>query len=147
MTSRRPTLIARIDQISGTSLRATLTVPTDVGVIIVDGKGFRIGQIGAFVKVPFGVGSLYGVVTGIGALGDLTGAAEPSFPDTQMTKSWLNVELVGETDISGNFKRGISQYPTIGDEIHLVSPTDLEVIYGNQEERQFITIGSVVGVT
>lgn len=142
MSGGRPTLLGRIERISGTSLRASLAVPTDVGVIIVDGKGFRIGQIGAFVQVPFGVGSLYGVVTGIGAAGDAT--AEPGRLG-ELSRSWLDVELVGETDLSGSFKRGISQYPTIGDEVHLVSPTDLEKIYGGQEERQFITLGNVVG--
>lgn len=142
MAGHRPTLIGRIEQISGTSLRATLAVATDVGVIVVEGKGFRIGQIGAFVQVPFGVGSLYGVVTGIGALGDATRQSDSG---TDAPRSWLNVELVGETDLFGNFKRGISQYPTVGDEIHLVAPADLERIYGGQEERQFVTLGNVVG--
>ena len=141
MSSSQPALIARIESIAGTSLRASLTVTTDVGVIIIDGQGFRIGQVGAFVQVPFGVGSLYGVVTGIGALGDSSAESEGA----ARLKSWLDVELVGETDLAGKFKRGISQYPTIGDEIHLVSPSDLEIIYGGQEERQYITIGNVVG--
>jgi hypothetical protein len=136
------TLLGRIERISGTTLRAALSVPTDVGIIVIEGKGFRIGQVGAFVQVPFGVGSLYGVVTGIGASGE---AFEESREMGNPARSWLDVELVGETDLSGRFKRGISQYPTIGDEIHLVAPRDLEKIYGGQEERQFITLGNVVG--
>lgn len=137
------TLIGRIEQIAGTTLRATLTVPTDVGVIVVNGKGYRLGQIGSFLCVPLGIGSLYGVVTGIGATQTAHNEPVPSTQGPQ--RSWIDVELVGETDLSGAFKRGVSQYPTIGDELHLVSSSDLETIYGGQEEREFIAIGNVVG--
>ena len=43
----------------------------------------------------------------------------------------------------GEFKRGISQYPTIGDEAHLVSEQDLTRIYGRQEAPNFVRVGSL----
>ena len=38
------------------------------------------------------------------------------------------VELVGET-IGGSFERGVSQYPSVGDSVHLAIESDLQVVY------------------
>ena len=56
---------------------------------------------------------------------------------------WLRVQLIGEGQRSGEFKRGISQYPTIGDEAHLVTEQDLGRIYGRPEAPNFVRVGSL----
>ena len=53
------------------------------------------------------------------------------------------MQLISEGQRLGEFKRGISQYPTIGDEAHLVSEQDLTRIYGRQEAPIFVRVGSV----
>ena len=55
----------------------------------------------------------------------------------------MTVQLVGEI-IDVSFERGISQYPTINDEVHLVTEDDLAKIYGTNESGQ-ISIGSLSG--
>jgi hypothetical protein len=56
---------------------------------------------------------------------------------------WLKVQLVGEGQRSGDFKRGISQYPTIGDEAHLVTEQDLTRIYGKPDAPNFVRVGNL----
>ncbi len=56
---------------------------------------------------------------------------------------WMTVQLVGEI-IDVSFERGISQYPTINDEAHLVTEDDLAKIYGTSDAGQ-ILIGRLSG--
>src|SRR5882757_8305930 len=51
----------------------------------------------------------------------------------------MTVQLVGEI-IEATFERGISQYPAIKDEVHLVTEEDLAKIYGTMDAGQ-VTIG------
>src|SRR5690606_15280614 len=39
--------------------------------------------------------------------------------------------------------RGLSQYPTIGDEVHLVSEKELENIYGQPDKPYFVRLGHI----
>ena len=41
----------------------------------------------------------------------------------------MTVVLFGEA-LAGQFERGVGQYPTVGDEVHIVTNADLEIIYG-----------------
>jgi DNA helicase HerA-like ATPase len=52
---------------------------------------------------------------------------------------WMTVQLVGEI-VEITFERGISEYPAIKDEVHLVTEEDLAKIYGTAEQGQ-VTIG------
>jgi hypothetical protein len=54
---------------------------------------------------------------------------------------WLSVQLVGEGARRGRFVRGISQYPSIDDRVHLVTEGDLETIYGPGEPQDFVEVG------
>ena len=55
----------------------------------------------------------------------------------------MKVQLIGEGQRAGEFKRGISQYPTIGDEAHLVTEQDLTRIYGRPDAPNFVRVGSL----
>ncbi|MGA7705248.1 MAG: ATP-binding protein [Solirubrobacteraceae bacterium] len=44
----------------------------------------------------------------------------------------MTITLFGEA-VGGHFDRGVGQYPTVGDEVHLVTSRDLEIIYGEPE--------------
>ncbi|MDY6908852.1 MAG: ATP-binding protein [Thermodesulfobacteriota bacterium] len=59
---------------------------------------------------------------------------------------WLSATLFGES-IGGIFERGVSQYPTIEDEVHLVSPQDMRIIYGSLEEERAITVGHIAAAS
>ncbi len=56
---------------------------------------------------------------------------------------WLRVQLVGESRQAGLFQRGLSQYPTIGDDVHLLTERDLVRIYGRPNEPYFVQVGHV----
>ena len=56
---------------------------------------------------------------------------------------WLKVQLIGEGQRTGEFQRDISQYPTINDEAHLVTESDLSRIYGRPDEPNYVRIGSI----
>jgi hypothetical protein len=51
----------------------------------------------------------------------------------------MSVVLFGES-VGGVFERGVGQYPTVGDEVHLVTNADLRVIYGWSSEKRKGTI-------
>lgn len=109
---------------------------------MVDGHSYRVGQVGAFLRIPLGYTQLYMVCTLVGA------AAAPSSEDSNIKPGhrWLSATLFGES-IGGVFERGVSQYPTIEDEVHLVTPQDMRVIYGSTQEERSITVGNIAAAS
>jgi len=109
---------------------------------MVDGHSYRIGQVGAFLRIPLGYAQLYAVCTLVGA------AAAPQSEISQGLPGhrWLTATLFGES-IGGIFERGLSQYPTIEDEVHLVTPQDMRVIYGSTKEERAITVGHIAATS
>src|SRR5260370_21245895 len=53
----------------------------------------------------------------------------------------MTVQLLGEGQRGEEFKRGISQYPTVGDQVHLVTEQDLARIYGTPDSPNFVRVG------
>lgn len=95
---------------------------------IIRGKLYKIGQIGSFVKVPLGSMSVYGIVTMVGS-SPLNAIPEESF--FPYGKRWLEVQLIGESIGENGFQRGVSVYPTIDDEVHIVTNEDLKLIHAS----------------
>ena len=114
-------------------------------------RKYRIGQVGAYVRIPVGYTQLYGVCTQVGA--DPLANDEETAPSilerpTEIRMSgyrWMKIALFGES-AEGRFERGVGQYPTVGDEVHVVTRTDLDVIYTDRGDPQdAITIGRIAG--
>ena len=137
MNRNSPTLIGIVDSVKGgmITIRVREDVPT---FIMVEGHSYRVGQIGAFLRIPLGYAQLYAVCTLVGA------AAAPPRENTIIAPGhrWLSATLFGES-IGGVFERGVSQYPTIDDEVHLVTPQDMKVIYGSTEKERAVTVGNI----
>jgi DNA helicase HerA-like ATPase len=55
----------------------------------------------------------------------------------------MRIQLVGEGLHKGEFRRGVSEYPTIGDEAHLVTNEDLARIYGASSAEMHVRVGSL----
>ena len=104
---------------------------------MIEGRAYRIGQVGSFVRIPQGYQELYGVVSGVGA----KAAPQTGVAPEGDTGRWMEVQLVGEA-ISGVFERGISQYPNVGDGVHITTESGLAKIYGESEQGQAV-IGSL----
>ena len=140
MTRDVPTLIGHVDSVKGGVITIRLRdVPT---FMLVDGHSYRIGQVGAFLRIPLGYTQLYAVCTLVGA------AAAPKSDESGIPAGhhWLAATLFGES-IGDVFERGVSQYPTIDDEVHLVTPQDMSVIYGSTKEERTITVGHVAAAS
>ncbi len=134
---RNPTLIGTIQDVHGATVTVELTADTVTGLSFVNGEGYRIGQVGSFVRIPLGFVDLYGVVSQVGA-----GAAPERDGESQFYGNrWLRVQLVGEGKSGGRFERGISQHPTIDDQVHIVTEADLRAIYGPGEPDDFVAVG------
>jgi DNA helicase HerA-like ATPase len=104
---------------------------------IINGRLYKIGQIGTFVKIPIGNIVIYGIVSSV--------SNTPNKSDVNSFKysfgsRFLTVQLVGEKIGDDDFEKGIGTYPTINDEVHLVIEKDLYDIYG-QKDSGSIEIG------
>lgn len=135
------TYLGTVQDVSGTTVRVTLSNDSLSGMTYVNGEGFRIGQIGSFIKIPIGYIDLFGIVTQVGA---------SAVPENQINyqpygNKWMTIQLLGEGQRNGAFQRGISQYPTVSDEVHLVSESDLKRIYGQPDKPYFVKIGHIAG--
>ena len=134
-----PTYLGTVQDVQGATISVSLDKETISGLVFIDGHGYRIGQIGSFIRIPIGFIDLFGIVSqvGAGAVPEALASVEP------YGLRWLKVQLIGEGQRSREFKRGISQYPTINDEAHLVTEQDLACIYGRSDDPNFVRIGSI----
>jgi hypothetical protein len=134
---RDPTFIGTVQDVHGATITVELSTETVTGLSFVHGEGYRIGQVGSFVRIPLGFVNLYGVVSQVGA-----GAApERDQEEKIFGNRWVKVQMVGEGQCDGHFERGISQHPTIEDRVHIVTEADLRAIYGAGDPDDFVSVG------
>lgn len=149
-TLREATFIGQVTSVRGGVVQVRLRdAPTTL--VMVDGSAHRIGQIGAFVRIPLGYTHLYGVTTQVGA-DTLPVDREPVEQVLEVDEDprllgfrWMTVALFGEA-VEGCFDRGVGQYPTVGDEVHVVTARDLDVIYSQRgSDADSVHIGRIAG--
>lgn len=130
------TSIGVITAISSSSVTVRLSRKVNSGLLVIEGRTHKVGQVGSFVRIPQGYNDLYGVVGS---------SNESSIIDNEEKISSDNrtiiVELVGESSC-GFFDRGISQYPSVGDDVHMVLDSDLKIVYGSKSQN-LITVGKL----
>ena len=128
-----PLSLGTVQDVSGSTIRGILDEGTLSGLTFIEGHGYRIGQIGAFIRIPLGYTDLFGIVSQVGA-----GAAPERMADSlPYGERWITIQLAGQARRGAAFERGIAQYPTIGDRIHIVTEQDLFRIYGH-ENKSFL---------
>lgn len=144
MSKNKITEIGEIDSISGNSISVKLFDNIKSNMPVIDGVVYRVGQIGSFVRIPLGYANLYGIVTQIGSGAIPESLKEIYYKDYDSFKntSWINIVLAGE-QVGKRFERGVTQYPTTGDKVHLVTINDLDIIYGGYEDSNSITVGNI----
>lgn len=123
------TYLGRIIRVDSSTVEVEVSNDIPSAAPIINGRLYKIGQIGTFVKMPIGNITIYGVVTSV--------SNTPSNADENLLKysfgsRFLSVQLVGEKIGEDDFEKGIGTYPTINDEVHLVIENDLMDIYGKQ---------------
>jgi hypothetical protein len=141
MSPTKPTLIGDVQSVSG----ATVSVRLRAGLSslqIVDGDSHRVGQIGSFLRIPQGYTQLYGICSQVGA----AALPHPLVTASDLDGRWLTVSLFGEA-LGDEFQRGVSQYPTFGDEVHLVTAPEMRRIYGSTDVATPLTVGSIASTS
>ena len=134
-----PTYLGTVQDVQGATINVALDNDTISGLVFIDGHGYRIGQVGSFVRIPIGFTDLFGIVSQVGA-----GAVPEALAHNEpYGHRWMRVQLIGESHRTGEFQRGISLYPTINDEAHLVTEQDLTRIYGRPDAPNFVRVGSI----
>ncbi len=137
--SSQETYLGDVQDVNGTTVSITLSKASLTGFVYIDGQGYRVGQIGSFIRIPIGFSNLFGIISQVGA---------SAIPDNQIETGsagnrWMRIQLIGEGPRNGVFQRGLSQYPTIGDEVHLVSEKELRNIYGQPDKPYFVKLGHI----
>lgn len=136
-----PAIIGSVRSISGTNVSVQLYSSTNSTISYIFGNGYKVGQVGGFVKIPQGFINLYGTIVQIGA----DAIPESMRNNPNMGVRWMTVQLVGEGAIGQPFERGISQYPMIDDDVYIVTEDDLVNIYGRENGAEFVPVGTISG--
>jgi len=138
------TYIGEVISVSGNTITVQLAETVKSNMPIIDGIVYRIGQIGSFLKIPLGYATLYGIVSQIGAAAipeNLRADASEGTLD-EKNRQFLSLVLVGE-QLGNKFSRGVSQSPTTGDSVHIVTIQDLDIVYGVKDSESTIDIGNI----
>jgi DNA helicase HerA-like ATPase len=93
--------------------------------------------VGKFLAIAAGQSSLIGMITEV--------SADKNEPSGNQTRALARVSLIGEIVSDGgreSFRRGVAEYPAIGDEARLVGSEHLRLIYAPQG-RDAITLGTI----
>lgn len=138
-SSSDPSRLGTVEDVNGSSISVKLSESTPSGLLFVSGEAYRVGQVGGFVRIPSGYVDLFGIISQVGA------GAAPGPPELapQLGNRWLRVELVGEGRKGTKFERGISQYPSIGDSVHVATESDLKTVYAPGDEDVYVAVGKV----
>ncbi len=93
------------------------------------GKVYRIGRLGTYITIPMDRRTLIGYITRVGTAGELDPAPNPSAPK----RITISGQLLGTVE-GDKFRRGVNEYPTIGDKVRLGVDEDFELIFGAFDE-------------
>ena len=150
-----PTYIGQVASVTGSIVRVRLREDMPSTLVMIGGESYRVGQIGGFFRIPLGYANLYGVCTQIGAdaapAGGTNEVIEQALevePQNRLSGyRWMTIVLFGE-GLGNEFERGVGQYPTVGDEVHLVTNDDLKIIYGwSKGEKGTISVGQIASAS
>lgn len=138
MSRTDATFIGEVASVTGGLVTVKLRDDMPSTLILIEGESHRVGQIGAFLRIPLGYTQLYAVCTQVGA----AAAPQQQSEFQHSSQRWLSIALFGES-MGKHFERGVGQYPTVGDEVHLVCRQDLAIIYESAGQAGTITVGHV----
>lgn len=136
-----PLEIGTIIGVEGDSVDAQITV--DDLRIDYHGKVYRVGRLGTYVTIPLEQKTLIGYIVRVGFAGELDPLPSPSAP----RRITITFQLLGTVE-GDKFRRGVNEYPTIGDKLRLGVDEDFELIFGcfeelagEQGERKSLSLG------
>ena len=123
------TYLGKIIKVDSSSVEVEISEDIPSSSPIINGKVYKLGQIGTFVKVIAGNISTFGLVESV--------SNTPSNVNSDVVISkgsrYLSIQLIGEKVGNRKFEKGIGLYPTINDEVHIVTDEDLFDLYGKTD--------------
>ena len=125
------TYLGKVIRVDSNSIEVEVSDDIPSSSPIINGKVYKIGQIGTFVKIIAGDIVTFGLVDSVSNTPAV--AADALLPFNPGSR-FLKISLVGEKIGNRKFEKGIGLYPTINDEVHLVTEKDLLDIYGGVED-------------
>ena len=126
------TYLGRIIKVDSSSVEVEISEDIPSSSPIINGKVYKLGQIGTFVKVVAGTILTFGLVESV------SNTPSNINSDTVVNKGsrYLSVQLIGEKVGNKKFEKGIGLYPTINDEVHIVTDEDLFDLYGKTDDTE-----------
>lgn len=133
----QPTFVGQVASVTGAIVRVRLRDDMPSTLVLIEGESYRVGQVGAFFRIPLGYANLYAVCTQVGADAAPSSGGGEQVADLALEMEtvrrmdgfrWMTVVLFGE-GVGQTFERGVGRYPTVGDEVHLVTNADLKLVY------------------
>ncbi|MGA9408481.1 MAG: ATP-binding protein [Bacteroidota bacterium] len=110
-----------------------------------NGKTYRIGQIGTFVAIPVGTTSVIGMIARVqlsqhthnasGNQGEMTSIAK--------AKKEMEIQLVGSV-VNAKFEKGIASFPPIGSDVFMTDDSDMTSLFSTFAQFGF-AIGDISG--
>jgi len=135
---RDTTYLGRAINVNSGSVEVEISKDIPSAAPIINGRLYKIGQIGTFVKFPIGSLTLYGIVSSVS---NTPISIENIHYEPNYGSRFLQVQLIGEKLGNEKFQKGVGTFPTINDEVHIVTEEDLKLIYGDKSDG-FIEIGT-----
>lgn len=123
------TYLGKVIRVDSSTVEVEISDEIPSSAPIINGRLYKIGQIGTFVKMPMGNITIYGIVSSVS---NTSSKDEESAIKQIVGSRFLSVQLVGEKVGDDDFEKGIGTYPTINDEVHIVIEKDLFDIYGEK---------------
>lgn len=128
------TYLGKVINVNSSSVEVEISRDIPSATPIINGRLYKLGQIGTFVKIPVGGLTLFGIVSSVSNTPSLV---EVNKYEPDYGSRFLQVQLIGEQLGGDSFKKGVGTYPTINDEVHIVTEDDLKIIYGNHDDGAF----------
>ena len=125
------TYLGKVIRVDSNSIEVEVSSDIPSSSPIINGRVYKLGQIGTFVKIVAGNIITFGLVD---AVSNTPSNANETVMEYDPGSRYLSVSLVGEKIGNRKFEKGIGLYPTINDEVHLVTEEDLLDIYGGGED-------------
>lgn len=128
MQVNKGTFIGSLIEVSGESFVARLISEEEGYTPIKDvaTDRIRVGQVGSYLLIKQGGSEILTIVDRMWE----TGSAHN-------LERFLNITPLGEIHAGGRFGRGITHFPTIGAEVHLVSAWTLEKIFSEHSKADY----------
>lgn len=128
MQVNKGTFIGSLIEVSGESFVARLISEEEGYTPIKDvaTDKIRVGQVGSYLLIKQGGSEILTIVDRMWE----TGSAHN-------LERFLNITPLGEIHAGGRFGRGITHFPTIGAEVHLVSAWTLEKIFSEHSKADY----------